>query len=86
MMIKKSSKNQIAIPAALLKEAGLGAEDVYFDIAYKNGCIVMKPMQLEEKIPVEVIRRFEKKAIKHMPGDKHFDTVDEGLAWLKKRK
>jgi hypothetical protein len=86
MVIKKSSKNQIAIPAALLKEAGLGSEDIYFDITYKNGCLVMKPMQMEEKIPVEAIRRFEKKALKHSAGDKVFSSLDEGLAWLKKRK
>ena len=87
MLVKRSQKNQIAIPKTVLTEAGLGPDDLYFDCACdKNGHIVLKPMQVEEKIPAAAVRRFEKKAVRRSAGDKVFASPEEGIAWLKSKK
>ena len=46
MMVKMSNKNQILIPKKILKEAGLGPKDIYFDVSCKKGCIILKPIRI----------------------------------------
>ena len=84
MLMKISSKNQIVIPKAVLERAGLGKDDVYFDVEYEKGCIRLKPMQVEEKIAPEVLARFEAKMMKREPGDRVYKSMDEALRDLKK--
>ena len=85
MLIKKSVKNQIAIPKVILEEIGLGSQDVYFDIGCKNGHIILKPMEVEEKIPVETIRKFEKKYARRSKGDVVFNSWDDAIRFLNKK-
>ena len=47
MLVKRSRKNQIALPKALLERAGVGPNDVYFSIAYKAGAIILKPVVIQ---------------------------------------
>jgi bifunctional DNA-binding transcriptional regulator/antitoxin component of YhaV-PrlF toxin-antitoxin module len=78
MLVKRSSKNQIAIPKAVLERAGLGPKDAYFDIDCSRGRIILTPMQLEEKVPQDALRRFEARVLKRERGDRGFNSV-EGL-------
>ncbi len=82
MLVKRSYKNQVAIPKAILERAGLGPEDVYFDVECEKGRIILIPMQLEEKIPVEAFKRFEAKNAKIDPRDKVFSSTKDAIKHL----
>ena len=84
MLVKKSSKNQIALPKAVLKNAGLGEDDVYFDISCQSGRIVLTPMTLEEKISPEALKRFEEKTLKREPGDREYPTMAAAIKGLRR--
>jgi hypothetical protein len=77
MLVKRSRKNQVALPKSVLDLAGLGPEDVYFSVVYKAGAIILRPVAIEEKIPPEALARFEAKALKRDPGDRVYGSMDE---------
>lgn len=77
IMVKRSRKNQVVIPKAVLERAGLGSDDVYFNVGYSQGRITLTPMQFEEKIPLEALARFEARVLKGQPGDRSFGSVEE---------
>ena len=83
MLIKRSVKNQIAIPKVVLESAGLGETDLYFDIVYERGRIVLTPMHVEEKIPIEAIRRFEARSMKPEKGDRVYSSIPEAIKGLR---
>lgn len=85
MLIKKSSKNQIAIPGELLKKAGLSAGDQWFDINYFHGGFLLKPMVIEEKLSPEEIEKLERWARKREKGDRAFRSDAKATAFLKAR-
>ena len=86
MLVKRSSKNQIAIPKAVLERAGLGPEDTYFDIGCSQGRIILTPMQLEEKIPPEALKRFETRVLQRQRGDKAFESVEGLINYLHRKR
>ena len=86
MLIKRSSKNQVAIPRAVLDSAGLGGEDVYFDIVYRSGHIILTPMRVEEKIPREALERFENRMLNKAAGDRTYSSMDKAIAGLRRNK
>ncbi len=77
MLVKRSRKNQVALPKSVLERAGLGPEDVYFSIVYKAGAIILRPVDIEEKIPPEALARFEAKTLKREPGDRAYGSMAE---------
>ena len=83
MLVKRSSKNQIAIPKAVLERAGLAEDDDYFDVEYERGRIVLIPMHVEEKISAETMERFETKALRRNKGDKVYPSMGETLKGLR---
>lgn len=85
ILAKRSRKNQIVIPKAVLERAGLGPNDLYFEIGYSRGRITLTPMQFEEKIPPEAIARFEAKVLKGQPGDRTFHSAEALVRDLKRR-
>jgi bifunctional DNA-binding transcriptional regulator/antitoxin component of YhaV-PrlF toxin-antitoxin module len=85
MLVKRSPKNQIAIPKAILERAGLGEGDVYFEIRYSTGQIILTPMQLEEKVPVENLKQFENQMLKQEPGDQVHHSMSEVLSTLHRK-
>ena len=85
MLVKRSSKNQISIPKAVLERAGLADDDVYFDVGYENGRIVLVPMHVEEKIPKEVLEKFETKVLKQEPGDRTYSTMNDAIKGLRRK-
>ena len=86
MLVKRSRKNQVAIPKAIIERAGLGAEDVYFRVEYDRGAIVLRPVDIEDKIPSDALARFKAAALKGKKGDRSFRSVDALVRDLKKRR
>ena len=86
MLVKRSRKNQVALPKAVLERAGLGPEDVYFSIAYKAGAIILRPVEIEEKIPPEALARFRAKVLKGQPGDRSFSSMEALIKDLKRHR
>jgi len=86
MLVKRSRKNQVALPKAVLERAGLGPEDVYFTIAYQAGAIILRPVDIEEKIPPEALARFRAKVLKGQPGDRTFSSMEALIKDLKRRR
>ena len=84
MLVKRSSKNQISIPKAVLERAGMGTDDIYFEVEYEGGRIVLIPVRMEEKIPREALERFESKVLLTEPGDKEYGSVGEAVKDLRK--
>ena len=85
MIVKRSGRNQVAIPKQLIRRAGLDERDVFFDMEYAAGCFILKPLQFEEKIPREVIERFKAKALAKEPGDRTFASMTELIAALDRK-
>ena len=82
MLVKRSSKNQIVIPKVILEQAGLKDGDVYFDAQYKEGRILLVPLEVEEKISPEALGRFEAQVLKREPGDKVYGSMEEVVKGL----
>ena len=84
-LIKRSKKNQVVIPKTILEQAGVDREDPYLKIEYDRrlGAILLRPVSIEEKIPEEVLERFEAEVVKGQPGDRRFPTMDDALAYLR---
>ena len=85
MIVKRSGRNQVAIPKQLIAQAGLSERDVFFDMEYAGGCFILKPLEFEEKIPPEALERFKAKMLKHEPGDRIFSSMDDVMASLDRR-
>ena len=76
MLVKRSRKNQVALPKAILERAGLGPEDVYFSVGYRQGAIILRPVEIEEKISPEALARFKTKVLKGQRGDRPFRSME----------
>ncbi len=85
MIVKRSTRNQVAIPKKLIQRAGLSERDVFFEIDYASGCFILKPLEFEEKIPREVLERFKAKTVKVGAGDQVFSSMDEVIASLDRK-
>ncbi len=86
MLVRRSSKNQVALPKAILERAGLGPDDVYFQVEYDRGAIILRPVEIEEKASPEALARFKAKVTKGQPGDRSFRSMDALLRDLKRRR
>ena len=69
MIAKVTRGNQVTIPKEIVLKLHIKQGNDYVDISMSNGMIVMKPVDVEERIPDEVYERFIKKALKVEPGD-----------------
>ncbi|MBI4353300.1 MAG: hypothetical protein HY593_05175 [Candidatus Omnitrophica bacterium] len=69
----------------MLQQAGLTENDLYFDVQYRKGMIVLIPMQVEEKIPVENLERFKADMLKKEAGDREYRSVDDLIRGLHSR-
>ena len=86
MIVKRSSRNQVAIPKQLIRQAGLNEQDIFFDIAYAGGCFILKPLEFEEKISKEALERFKHKTLKKEAGDQVVSSMEEGIAALDRKR
>ncbi len=85
MLVKRSRKNQVALPKVILERAGLGPDDVYFQVDYTHGVIILRPVEIEARIPPEALERFKVKTLKGHAGDRPFHSMDALIRDLKKR-
>ena len=86
LLVKRSRKNQVALPKTVLERAGLGPDDVYFLVGYERGAIVLRPVDVEEKISPESIARFEAKALQRESGDRTYRSTDDLIAGLHRKR
>ena len=86
MIVKRSGRNQVAIPKKLIRQAGLDEHDVFFDMEYAGGCFILKPLQFEEKISREALERFKAKTLVREPGDRTFSSMPELIAGLDRKR
>ena len=77
MIVKRSGRNQVAIPRKLIERAGLSERDLFFDIEYAGGYFILKPVEFEEKIPREALERFKAKTLTREPDDQAFSSMEE---------
>lgn len=84
MLVKRTRGNQVSLPKRILEEAGLGDHDRYFDVRYRGGFIVLKPVTVEEKIPDRVYENLLRWAAKAEPGDRVFRSGRQAVEYLKR--
>ncbi|MBI3323893.1 MAG: hypothetical protein HYZ92_01255 [Candidatus Omnitrophica bacterium] len=85
-LIKRSRKNQVVIPKAILAQAGVGPDDAYLKIDYNRvlGAILLRPVAIEEKISTAALERFEAKLVKGQPGDRRYPSMRAALKSLQR--
>lgn len=76
LLVKKSRKNQVALPKAILERAGVGLKDAYFSVDYAHGAIILRPVEIEEKLPLESLARFEARVLRRQPGDRAYGSME----------
>ncbi|MBI3324282.1 MAG: hypothetical protein HYZ92_03285 [Candidatus Omnitrophica bacterium] len=84
MLAKLTRGNQLTIPKAIINKVHLQAGHDYVDVVYLHGVIVLKPVEVEERVPPEAYEALLRDAFTVKPGDIVADerTAD---AVLKKR-
>ena len=85
MLAKVTRGNQVTIPKAIAMKAHIRNGNDYVDVSYEKGVILIKPVDVEERIPPEALDRFEAKVSKREPGDKTFTSMDEAIKYLRGR-
>jgi bifunctional DNA-binding transcriptional regulator/antitoxin component of YhaV-PrlF toxin-antitoxin module len=86
MLVKRTRGNQVSIPKKILEAAGIGADDVYFDVEYRQGLICLKPVSIEERIPDAAYEQLLAWARAREPGDKAFDSLEGARDYLKRHR
>ena len=84
MLVKLTRGNQLTIPNVIVKKAGLKSENDYLQVEYSNGVIYLKPVDIEERIPLEVFEKFKERALTEEKGDVTL-TARESEDFLTKR-
>ena len=69
MLAKLTRGNQFTIPKPIVDKARLQAGRDYLDVAYLNGVIVLKPVDVEERVSPESYEALLKDAFTVRPGD-----------------
>jgi AbrB family looped-hinge helix DNA binding protein len=69
MLVKLTRGNQLTIPKSIIKRMGLKVGQDYLDVRYENGIIYLVPVEVEEKIPQDILEKFRKKILKKEKGD-----------------
>ena len=69
MLAKLTRGNQLTIPKEIVERVRLQAGRDYLDVTYLHGVIVLKPVDVEERIPPESYEALLKDAFTVRPGD-----------------
>ena len=69
MLAKLTRGNQLTIPKEIVERVHIQAGRDYLDVTYLNGVIVLKPVDVEERVPPEAYERFIKDVLTIRPGD-----------------
>ena len=88
LLTKLTRGNQVTIPKVIVEKAGFKKGEDFFYVEYTNGSIILKPIDIEERIPPETFERFIKKNLKTEKEDVLLkpDKSNKFLEnWIKKR-
>ena len=69
MLAKLTRGNQLTIPKRVIEQAHLKVGRDYLDVVYTHGVIVLKPVDVEERVPPEAYEVLLKDAFVVKPGD-----------------
>ena len=69
MLAKLTRGNQLTIPKDIVERVQLQAGHDYLDVSYLHGVIVLKPVDVEERVPPEAYEALLKEALTVKPGD-----------------
>lgn len=69
MLAKLTRGNQLTIPKDIVERIRLQAGRDYLDVTYLHGVIVLKPVDVEERVPPEAYEALLKDALTVKPGD-----------------
>ena len=69
MLAKLTRGNQLTIPKEIVDRIRLQTGRDYLDVAYLHGVIILKPVDVEERIPPESYEKFLKDVLTIRPGD-----------------
>ena len=69
MLAKLTRGNQLTIPKKIVDRISLRAGRDYLDVTYLNGVIVLKPVDVEERVPPESYEALLKDAFTVKSGD-----------------
>ena len=89
MLAKITRGNQLTIPKEIVRKAHLKEGDDYVDVEYAEGVILLKPVEVEERIPPEAFERFVHGVQRKEPDDLEAnpkETVEDTLRRWKKRR
>lgn len=84
MLAKLTRGNQLTIPKDIVDRVRLEAGRDYLDVTYLHGVIILKPVDVEERIPPEAYEALLRDAFTVKPGDIIADERTAGSV-LKKR-
>lgn len=84
MLAKLTRGNQLTIPKRIIEQAHLAAGRDYLDVTYLNGAILLKPIDVEDRVPPEAYEALLKEAFQVQPGDIVADAA-KAAAVLQKR-
>lgn len=56
-LLKFTRGNQLTIPQEIIRQAGLEPTKDYLSVEYLKGVIVLKPVEIEERIPSQVYEK-----------------------------
>ena len=69
MLAKLTRGNQLTIPKEIIERVRLQAGRDYLDVAYLHGVIILKPVDVEERVSPESYEALLKDAFTIKPGD-----------------
>jgi AbrB family looped-hinge helix DNA binding protein len=69
MLAKLTRGNQLTIPKEIVERVRLHAGRDYLDVTYLHGIIILKPVDVEERIPPEAYEALIRDALTVKPGD-----------------
>lgn len=86
MLAKLTRGNQLTIPKTIVKHTHLQAGQDYLDVSYLNGVIILKPVDVQERVPPEAYEALINDALTVKPGDIVADTRSADAVLKKRRK
>lgn len=85
MLAKITRGNQVTIPKDIMKKAHLTESSLYVDVDYFNGTIMLKPVDVEERIPQEQLEKLGDWALKPEAGALSYRTLSAGIQHFKNK-
>ncbi len=86
MLAKLTRGNQLTIPKEIVDRIRLQAGRDYLDVSYLNGTIVLKPVDVEERVPPEAYEALLNEAFMVKRGDVVADARTAGSVLRKRAK